>query len=107
MYTQMTKKEDPAMNINDKSPFPPPPTASSVQQPMAATLTTMAKNNEDGNPLIFLFVFQKTYKIKIFIDANLSEYARLIGINPQSEKHLMWIAEEGFSQPLDNEWKTV
>jgi len=33
------------------------------------------------------------------------EYARVIGIDPIKEAHLLWIAREGINSPLPDHWK--
>jgi len=33
------------------------------------------------------------------------EYAQLIGIDPHTEKNLLWIAREGIVAPLPPDWK--
>ena len=35
----------------------------------------------------------------------LSEYAKVIGIDPVNEKKLLWIAREGINAPLPEHWK--
>lgn len=37
----------------------------------------------------------------------LSIYASSIGIDPQNEKHLLWIAERGFNAPVPDDWETI
>ena len=40
-----------------------------------------------------------------YTDEELKEYARILGINPEDEPGLMWIAKEGLNAPLPEEWK--
>ena len=35
----------------------------------------------------------------------IKEYATFIGIRPDTEPHLMWIAREGINAPLPENWK--
>lgn len=44
---------------------------------------------------IFLFVFP----------AEIFEYAQTVGIDPENEPHLLWIAREGICAPLPEHWK--
>jgi len=37
--------------------------------------------------------------------AEVQEYALCIGIDPEREPHLMWIAREGINAPLPENWK--
>uniref|UniRef100_A0A914CL19 Uncharacterized protein n=1 Tax=Acrobeloides nanus TaxID=290746 RepID=A0A914CL19_9BILA len=38
---------------------------------------------------------------------SLLEYARSIGINPENEPNLMFIAKEGYHAPLNAEWEMI
>ncbi|KAK3096852.1 hypothetical protein FSP39_003949 [Pinctada imbricata] len=38
-------------------------------------------------------------------DDEINEYATIIGIDPHTEPHLLWIAREGISAPLPDHWK--
>ncbi|XP_041354698.1 centrosomal protein of 164 kDa-like isoform X2 [Gigantopelta aegis] len=38
-------------------------------------------------------------------EAEILEYANVLGIDPMAEPHLMWIAREGFNAPLPENWK--
>eukprot|EP00930_Biecheleria_cincta_P075648 TRINITY_DN62826_c0_g1_i1.p1 TRINITY_DN62826_c0_g1~~TRINITY_DN62826_c0_g1_i1.p1 ORF type:complete len:620 (+),score=132.05 TRINITY_DN62826_c0_g1_i1:39-1898(+) len=38
-------------------------------------------------------------------DEEVLEYAEYLGINPQDEPHLMWIAKEGVTAPVPHPWK--
>uniref|UniRef100_A0AC35F291 WW domain-containing protein n=1 Tax=Panagrolaimus sp. PS1159 TaxID=55785 RepID=A0AC35F291_9BILA len=108
MYSQMTKKDEDveapsnSKNNNNDNPLPllssslPSYSSSSILPSPVSTSTPPAAAMES-----------KSDKEKDEEESNLKEYARLIGINPESEQHLMWIAEEGFTQPLSDEWKTV
>ncbi len=40
-----------------------------------------------------------------YTDQELEDYARILGINPEDEPGLMWIAKEGLNAPLPEEWK--
>jgi hypothetical protein len=35
----------------------------------------------------------------------LAEYARYLGMNPEKDKDLLWIAEESLKAPLPKDWK--
>lgn len=46
-----------------------------------------------NNKLIFLLI------------PEVYEYAQIIGLDPNVEPHLMWIAKEGINAPLPENWK--
>lgn len=50
---------------------------------------------------------QKNYYLFIcnFSFSEIHEYAREIGIDPETEPELMWLAREGIVAPLPQEWK--
>ena len=35
----------------------------------------------------------------------IDEYAKWLGMDPQEDKHLFWVAREGLKAPLPSEWK--
>ena len=39
------------------------------------------------------------------LSSEIYEYAAVIGIDPDTEHHLMWIAREGINAPLPENWK--
>ena len=41
----------------------------------------------------------------IILFSEIYEYATFVGIDPQNEPHLMWIAREGINAPLPENWK--
>ena len=41
----------------------------------------------------------------IFLLSEIYEYATFVGIDPDTEPHLMWIAREGINAPLPENWK--
>lgn len=43
--------------------------------------------------------------IFLFLSSEIQEYAREIGIDPDSEPELLWLAREGIVAPLPPEWK--
>ncbi|XP_075460348.1 centrosomal protein of 164 kDa isoform X2 [Ascaphus truei] len=55
-----------------------------------------------GDQLILEEDYDETY---IPQEQEIQEYARLIGIEPDSEPALMWLAREGIVAPLPAEWK--
>ena len=42
---------------------------------------------------------------KQILFAEIYEYATFVGIDPDNEPHLMWIAREGINAPLPENWK--
>lgn len=43
--------------------------------------------------------------ITLPLSSEIQEYAREIGIDPNSEPELLWLAREGIVAPLPPEWK--
>jgi centrosomal protein CEP164 len=41
----------------------------------------------------------------LIISADIHDYAKILGIDPEKEKELLWIAKEGFSAVLPKEWR--
>lgn len=59
---------------------------------------------EEGNGEVHRFT--KTIVANSSI-LEIREYASVIGIDPVTEPHLLWIAREGISAPLPPKWKPV
>ncbi|XP_074832798.1 centrosomal protein of 164 kDa [Carettochelys insculpta] len=55
-----------------------------------------------GDQLILEDYYDETY---IPSEQEIQEFAREIGIDPETEPELMWLAREGFVAPLPPEWK--
>lgn len=66
---------------------------------------TIEEATEEGIGWIFYFDSKKLNKTSLFLE--IREYATVIGIDPATEPHLMWIAREGISAPLPPKWKPV
>ena len=41
----------------------------------------------------------------LYVFAEVTEYARMLGIDPDEEPGLLWIAKEGLEAPLPQHWK--
>ena len=54
--------------------------------------------------LFFCTAFVAYFQV-LFILAEIHEYARVIGIDPDKEKDLLYIAREGINAPLPENWR--
>jgi len=56
---------------------------------------------------VYFFSVQHLWHIFkcFFILAEIHEYARVIGIDPDKEKDLLYIAREGINAPLPENWR--
>jgi len=69
------------------------------------TVTLTVTSNRSKHLLISSHVvFSKCLLCSICF-AEISEYARVIGIDPDREKDLLYIAREGINAPLPENWK--
>ncbi|PIK41636.1 putative centrosomal protein, partial [Apostichopus japonicus] len=55
-----------------------------------------------GNQLVLEEDYDENYQPN---EEDILEYAQVVGINPDIEPELMWIAREGINAPLPNDWK--
>ncbi|XP_071843153.1 centrosomal protein of 164 kDa-like [Apostichopus japonicus] len=55
-----------------------------------------------GNQLVLEEDYDENYQPN---EEDNLEYAQVVGINPDIEQELMWIAREGINAPLPNDWK--
>ncbi|KAJ8034200.1 hypothetical protein HOLleu_20940 [Holothuria leucospilota] len=55
-----------------------------------------------GNQLVLEEDYDENYQPT---EEDILEYAQVVGINPDTEPELMWIAREGINAPLPNDWK--
>ncbi|KAK3726919.1 hypothetical protein QZH41_016709 [Actinostola sp. cb2023] len=62
----------------------------------------MMANNVINGQIILEEEYDETYEPT---ENEVYEYAQLIGIDPQTEKSLLWIAREGIVAPLPTDWK--
>ncbi|KAE9546118.1 hypothetical protein FO519_010670 [Halicephalobus sp. NKZ332] len=52
-------------------------------------------------------VYSTENRIPDLNDPNFQKYLKILEIDPVKEPHLVWIAEEGFVQPLGTEWRAM
>lgn len=60
-----------------------------------------------GDPIVVCYDYIIFYNLILFsfFLSEIHEYAREIGIDPDHETELLWLAREGIVAPLPPEWK--